>query len=448
MFRVNFAVEVIVFIISSFSYASAQTLYLEENFNYTVGALLSSNGWTEYNSNGTPITIDAANLTFNNYPSSSGGSVLIDDDGVDYLKSIGTTFSSGNVFVSLLINVSEATTASQGDVIFSLGASGSSYAGRLYIEETGANEFDFGISKKNSDPTFTGNSYLYGVTYLIVIKYLIIEGSKNDGVELFVIDNAIPVDDSSPTVSINSDTTTSDPSNISVIILRQDRSTNIADIDGIRVSDSWTLAPLPVELSTITADCSGSNVELNWRTETEVNNYGFEIQRTPKTPLSNGHPLPGGEPKGWDKIGFVKGAGSSNSANNYKFVDDNLSSGIYSYRLKQIDTDGAFKYSRIVSVKVDAPAGTMLFQNYPNPFNPSTRIRYSLSSQGRAVMKIYDALGREVADLFDEDKPPGNYYVDFNSKKAMGIKRLAGGIYFCVLRSGSYIKTMKMVLQK
>jgi len=81
-----------------------------------------------------------------------------------------------------------------------------------------------------------------------------------------------------------------------------------------------------------------------------------------------------------------------------------------------------------------------LAQNYPNPFNPSTVIRYSVSSAQLVTLKIYDVLGREVATLVNEEKPSGNYEVEFNASK------FSSGIYFYTLTAGEYTNTKKMIL--
>jgi hypothetical protein len=85
-----------------------------------------------------------------------------------------------------------------------------------------------------------------------------------------------------------------------------------------------------------------------------------------------------------------------------------------------------------------------LQQNYPNPFNPSTVINYSILKQSNVKLIIYDALGREVATLVNEEKQPGSYEVKFQS--AVGSPQLASGIYFYQLRAGEFIQTKKMIL--
>ena len=99
--------------------------------------------------------------------------------------------------------------------------------------------------------------------------------------------------------------------------------------------------PLPVELTSFTALASGNLINLKWQTATEVNNYGFEIEKASSrtTPVL-----------GWTKIGFVNGSGNSNSPKEYNFTDKSATNGRYFYRLKQIDTDRKYEYSKEVEV--------------------------------------------------------------------------------------------------
>ena len=200
-----------------------------------------------------------------------------------------------------------------------------------------------------------------------------------------------------------------------------------------------TDAATPVELTSFTAtSTSSATVLLSWHTATEVNNYGFQVERQKEKGESE-----------WENIGFVEGHGNSNSPKDYSFVDADKLIGTIKYRLKQIDIDGAFEYSDIVEVNInsDLPAKFELTQNYPNPFNPTTTINYTvpvvetrhaLSLQ----LNVYDALGRKVATLVNETKTPGNYSVQFDASK------LSSGIYYYTLQAGDFTATKKMILMK
>ncbi|MCF8267673.1 MAG: T9SS type A sorting domain-containing protein [Ignavibacteriales bacterium] len=191
---------------------------------------------------------------------------------------------------------------------------------------------------------------------------------------------------------------------------------------------------LPVELISFSAKVFENKVRLTWQTATEQNNYGFEIERA----LS-----PNDGDLDWEKIGFVPGHGNSNSPKLYFFNDDSLiAEPVRNYRLKQIDTDGKFEYSSVVSIDMDNILTKVfeLSQNYPNPFNPSTNISYEIPKEGLVKLKVYDILGNEITTLINEVQKPGVY----NAKwYASG---LSSGIYFYRLTSGSFTETKKMML--
>ncbi|HTY10320.1 MAG TPA: GLUG motif-containing protein [Bacteroidota bacterium] len=199
--------------------------------------------------------------------------------------------------------------------------------------------------------------------------------------------------------------------------------------------DHDTIA-LPVELTAFAGTSTGADAVLSWKTATEVQNAGFEIERmTDKQPTAA---------NSWKRVGFVGGAGTSNAPHNYSFTDNVGSSGSYSYRLMQIDRNGAFTYSQTVTVNVAAgPRIFSLGQNYPNPFNPSTTIQFTVPEDGRASLKIYDAIGQEVATLFNSGAKAGEYH-----QATFDASRLASGIYFARLEFGGTMLTKKMMLLK
>ncbi|MCK9410388.1 MAG: T9SS type A sorting domain-containing protein, partial [Bacteroidetes bacterium] len=208
------------------------------------------------------------------------------------------------------------------------------------------------------------------------------------------------------------------------------------DVAAIRLED---VTPLPVELMNFSAVAAQQNIELQWQTATETNNYGFEIERRA---VDDRH-LQGDGHLAWMKTGFVEGNGTTNAPKEYSFVDHNLSSGSWSYRLKQIDRDGKFEYSQSVEVTIASmPKVFALEQNYPNPFNPTTTINYQLPVNGKVTLKVYDAIGREVASLVNEVKEAGYYSATFDASK------LSSGMYFAQLQSGDNMQLMKMLLLK
>lgn len=185
---------------------------------------------------------------------------------------------------------------------------------------------------------------------------------------------------------------------------------------------------LPVELTSFTTAIVNGNVSLNWQTATEVNNYGFEVERA-KQRSGN-----------WVKIGFVQGSGNSNSPKSYSFTDKSNSGNEFTYRLKQIDNDGQYEYSPEVEVSLAVPAEFSVKQNFPNPFNPTTNIKFTIPSDNNVEIKIFNVLGIEVAALLNEYKPAGTYNIEFNANN------LSSGIYLYKIISGKYSETKKMIL--
>jgi hypothetical protein len=195
-------------------------------------------------------------------------------------------------------------------------------------------------------------------------------------------------------------------------------------------------SPLPVELTSFTAKLINKNVNLNWQTATEVNNYGFEIERKIVGTSRDLSEI-------WETISFIKGNGNSNSPKEYSFTDKTITEGKYSYRLKQIDNDGKFTYSGVVDVDIEnIPTDYALYQNYPNPFNPSTTIKFGLLQDGIVILEVYNLVGEKVATLVNEELTAGYHTIDFNGS------RLSSGIYLYKLSSGEFTSTKKFVLMK
>jgi hypothetical protein len=96
----------------------------------------------------------------------------------------------------------------------------------------------------------------------------------------------------------------------------------------------------------------------------------------------------------------------------------------------------------VEEISLETPQGFELGQNYPNPFNPSTTIEFSLVDEGYVSLKVYDLLGKEVADLVGEDRPAGSYRIRFDARD------LTSGTYFYTLRSGARSETRRMMLVK
>jgi len=191
---------------------------------------------------------------------------------------------------------------------------------------------------------------------------------------------------------------------------------------------------VPVELTSFAASVTGTNVNLSWITASELNNQGFQVERSTDS-------------NQWEQIGFVEGKGTSTDMNYYSYTDSKLNEGIYYYRLKQVDFDGTFEYSSVVEATVTIPKTFSLEQNYPNPFNPSTKISFSLASDSKVTMKIFNVLGQEVVTLVDGNLAAGEHEINFNASS------LNSGVYLYQINAeGSngqrFSSVKKMILSK
>lgn len=191
---------------------------------------------------------------------------------------------------------------------------------------------------------------------------------------------------------------------------------------------------LPVELTNFTAGLDNHQIILQWTTATEVNNSHFEIER--RINLNK-------NVFNWQTIGSVQGCGNKSISTNYTFTDSKLElSGKYSYRLKQVDFNGSFKYSPEVEINVVLANKFALEQNYPNPFNPSTRITFSVPVKEHVSLIVYDMLGNQVLQLVNEIKESGSFTTNFDASN------LPSGIYFYKMQAGNFVEMKKMVLLK
>jgi aminopeptidase N len=197
---------------------------------------------------------------------------------------------------------------------------------------------------------------------------------------------------------------------------------------------------LPVELTSFTVKVNAGSVILKWKTATEINNRGFEIERAKVS--ENIDALNPGQIS-FSTMGFVTGNGSSTTTKEYSFTDKISSFGKYIYRLKQVDYNGSCQYSSNVQVSAGAkPSSFTLNQNYPNPFNPSTTIRFEVPKSSRIKLTVYNMLGKAVRVLSDAIFEEGVYEKTFDAKD------MASGVYVYELKTDNVLLRQKMVLQK
>ncbi len=201
------------------------------------------------------------------------------------------------------------------------------------------------------------------------------------------------------------------------------------DANGNTSEFSAAPATLPVELTAFAARVDGDAVQLAWRTASETNNAGFEVQR--KTSGAD-----------FQTITFVEGAGTTSRAQRYRFSDTALPPDAerITYRLKQVDLDGAFNYSDEVEVVRGVPEQLTLKPNAPNPVHQQTTIRYALPAAAEVQLAVFDVLGRRVATLVNDQKSAGRHTVTFDAAD------LPSGVYLYRLQAGDTVQSKRLTI--
>ncbi len=429
----------ILLLITPISFAQ---LLLEENFNYgssdNPDILALTSNWVRHSGAQGPAYV-AAGLNYTGYPSSgiggacsfTNGSSGVNDGDIHRRLSDSVT-TAQNIYTFFMLNLASARATS--DYFFHLGpyTIGTTFRGRVYFRSFGSG-YVVGLSKATETRTEDSSVvFNFNQTYLFVLKYIFNPAAADDDqVVLYAYDNTFPLTEpGSPILTIGPIGTgvSNDPANIGAVAIRQGTNTPTGLVDGIRIATDWN-SIIPVELTSFNASVNGTNVLLKWTTATEINNSGFDIERRAST----------GD---WKKIGFVPGAGTTSEKQSYTFSDKNLNKGKYQYRLRQVDFDGTFEYSKVVEVEILSPAKFELAQNYPNPFNPTTAISFTIPQSGNVKLAVYNLLGQEVAVLVNEFREAGTYDVEFNASK------LNSGVYLYKLEANGLTLTKKMTLLK
>lgn len=207
--------------------------------------------------------------------------------------------------------------------------------------------------------------------------------------------------------------------------------TNIIVNGSFSGAGTFCTSALPVTLSEFHSTVNKNNVTLTWKTEMEVNNAGFDLER--KSANSSQ----------WTKIAFITGNGTTNEQKTYSYEDKKVQAGTYNYRLKQTDFNGNYEYFPLgEDVVITKPKEFTIGQNYPNPSNPKSKIDFELPEKGLVNISVYNLLGKLVSELVNEEKDPGIYSVEFDGSG------IASGTYLYRIVSGSFTQVKKMIILK
>ncbi len=199
------------------------------------------------------------------------------------------------------------------------------------------------------------------------------------------------------------------------------------------IVSSLCTIPLPVQIVALAAHRSGGDALLRWMTATEMNNYGFEIQRRTGEEI-------------WRVVGFVPGSGTTNAPRSYTFTDPaavEAAAGITTYyRLRQIDRDGSSTFS--ATVELDGEEGTTslpLLSAAPHPVGSGTNIRFTLARRGPVSLTMYTLLGDEIWRMAREGEfEPGSYAIPFDRGS------LPAGVYILRLTAGGRTVTRRLTI--
>jgi hypothetical protein len=218
--------------------------------------------------------------------------------------------------------------------------------------------------------------------------------------------------------------------------------TNTMTISGLTSLGDFTGGEadvLPVQLASFTATSSEAGISLAWKTISEINNYGFHIQRR-TAGMGTFTDIPGA---------FIQGNGTTLEEHIYDFNEPWPGEGAWEYRLRQVDLNGTAWFSDAVTVGgvtdvIDqtSPVAYDLEQNFPNPFNPTTSLRFAVPARSHVRIVLYDMLGRAVAVLADETRDAGQHMISIDGRM------LSSGIYVCRMQAEGFQKMVRMALVK
>jgi hypothetical protein len=195
-------------------------------------------------------------------------------------------------------------------------------------------------------------------------------------------------------------------------------------------------APLPVQVTKVSAEVTRNVVKLRIKTQVESSEFlGFEIYRS----IDNVNYVLAGS---YLNNSGLKSKGGEMFGGEYEFVDKEITgSGKVYYKIEAVSKNERSLID-VVEVEIEVPKNYVLHQNYPNPFNPATTIEFEIPVGGNVVLELYNSAGQKVMDIFSGELPAGYHKIRFDGSN------LASGVYFYVLRVNGFVGVKKMVLVK
>jgi hypothetical protein len=362
--------------------ALAPTLLLREDFEYAAGTALTANGWTAHSTGGNTINVATGSLAYAGYSDGKGNSAALRANGEDVSRQFTTIYPRTAVYLSFVVTVSSVSTT--GDYFLHLGPTtlNGNFRPRIFVRQAASgNAIQFGVSD-NGAAAYTTATYSLNTPYLLLVKYSFDETSSTS--ELYV--NPDPKSSSTYRVSATPDvsvSSTSSPSDIGTLALRQGSNSPALVVDDIQLATAFplTTTPLPVTLTQFSAQAQGRSVQLAWQTASELNSAHFVVERS-----LDGHTF--------SPLQTVPATGNSSTPRTYAALDAQaqaLGATQLYYRLRSVDRDGSSAYSPIQVVTLTPAVGGLAL--FPNPATATTVL--TGAAAGTSV-QVLDALGRVV----------------------------------------------------
>ncbi len=205
---------------------------------------------------------------------------------------------------------------------------------------------------------------------------------------------------------------------------------SVTEFSEIWMHGSQNATPLPVEMIYFEANAiDNSYIQLKWATELEINNHGFQVERS----------LDG---QNWGVIGWVDGHNNSTTQQSYTYNDYNVQPNVrYYYRLKQVDNDGMFEYTSIVSAIISGDVTFNVKDFVPNPTAQNTSLIVTATTEQEVTVNLYNAIGQVVTS--------NSYHLNKGGNQlTFDLSQLAVGTYTAVLSSANDIYSRKLVITR
>jgi hypothetical protein len=190
--------------------------------------------------------------------------------------------------------------------------------------------------------------------------------------------------------------------------------------------------PLPVELASFESTLNGSDAVLTWRTLSETNNAGFEVQRRAVESTEAASAA-------WSTVGFVEGAGTTTEPQSYRFTVEDLSFGTHRFRLRQVDTDGTASFSDRTEVKVGLEQSHVVKPVYPNPVRGEATLEFAVKKTEAVTVSLYNLLGQRVRTVYQ-----GTPRADAFETVRIRTSDLASGVYLLRVDGERFSDTQRL----